>query len=115
MATLSGRIDQITYHNETNRFTVARLVLPDTRATVTVVGSIPTPVAGETVRLTGRWTSHPRYGQQFRIETLDMRLPTTAEGIRSYLKSGGIKGIGAATADRIVRRFGHFWRDRKMI
>ena len=110
MATLAGRIDRITYHNEADRFTVARVRLADSPTPVTVVGHIPAPVAGESVRMTGRWTSHPRYGQQFRIESLDMRQPETTEGIRAYLTagpaSGGIKGIGEATADRIIRQFG---------
>lgn len=110
MATLAGRIDRITYHNEADRFTVARVAVPDSPTPVTVVGHIPAPVAGESVQLTGRWTAHPKYGQQFRIETLVMRQPSTTEGIRAYLTagpaSGGIKGIGEATADRIIRRFG---------
>ena len=110
MATLAGRIDRIAYHNEADRFTVARLRIPDSPTPVTVVGHIPAPVAGESVQLTGRWSTHPRYGQQFRIETLVMRQPSTTEGIRAYLTagpaSGGIKGIGEATADRIIRKFG---------
>lgn len=110
MATLAGRIDRITYHNEADRFTVARVAVPDSPTPVTVVGHIPAPVAGESVQLTGRWTAHPRYGQQFRIESLEMRRPETTEGIRAYLTagpaSGGIRGIGSAMADRIIRKFG---------
>jgi len=106
MTTLKGRIDHITYHNEGDRFTVARLILAETRTPVTVVGRMPSPVAGENVQLTGRWTSHPRYGQQFKIETVEIRLPATLEGIKSYLTSGAIKGIGEATAANIVQAFG---------
>ncbi len=106
MATLNGRLDHITYHNAANRFTVARLLLSGTRTPVTVVGHIPSPVAGEEVKLTGRWASHPRYGQQFRIEAVEIRTPTTPEGIRNYLTSGWIKGIGPAAAEHIIQKFG---------
>jgi exodeoxyribonuclease V alpha subunit len=106
MATLSGRIDHIAYHNASSRFTVARLVLPDSPTPVTVVGRIPALAAGDEVRLTGRWTAHPRYGQQFRVDTLEVQAPTTVEGIRSWLNSGWIKGIGPLLTERILRRFG---------
>ncbi len=106
MLTLNGRIDRISYHDAGSGFTVARLVLADTRRTVTVVGNIQSPAAGEEVKITGRWHSHPRFGRQFRIETIESRLPETDEGIKSYLASGLIKGIGAAAAENIVKKFG---------
>ncbi|MDZ7831212.1 MAG: ATP-dependent RecD-like DNA helicase [Desulfobacterales bacterium] len=106
MSKLDGRIHHITYHNAENRFTVARLILDQSRTPVTVVGPMPSPVAGENVRLTGHWTTHPRYGEQFRIETIESRLPATIEGIKDYLTAGVIKGIGRATAESIVKTFG---------
>ena len=106
MTTLNGRIDHITYHNAGNHFTVARLVLAETHTPVTVVGRMPSPAAGENVELTGCWTAHPKYGQQFKIQTVVSRLPATVDGIKRYLISGAIKGIGEATAENIVRAFG---------
>jgi len=106
MTTLNGRLDHITYHNAADRFTVARLVLSDTGTPVTVVGHIPSPVAGEKVKLTGSWSAHPRYGQQFRIEAIEIQVPTTIDGIRNYLTSGLIKGIGPEAAENIIREFG---------
>ena len=106
MTTLDGRIHHITYHNADNRFTVARLVMDQSRTPVTVVGPMPSPVAGENVRLTGRWTTHPKYGEQFRIESVESRLPATIEGIKNYLTAGVIKGIGEAAAENIVKKFG---------
>ena len=106
MTTLNGRIDHITFHNTENHFTVARLVIAETRTPVTVVGHMPAPVAGENVQLTGQWRAHPKYGQQFKIQSVASRLPATAEEIKNYLRSGAIKGIGAATAENIVRKFG---------
>ncbi|MFP4226469.1 MAG: helix-hairpin-helix domain-containing protein, partial [Desulfobacterales bacterium] len=106
MSKLDGRIHHITYHNAENRFTVARLIMDQSRTPVTVVGPMPSPVAGENVRLTGRWTTHPRYGEQFRIEAIESRLPATIEGIKNYLTAGVIKGIGRATAENIVKTFG---------
>jgi len=106
MTTLDGRIHHITYHNADNRFTVARLVMDQSRTPVTVVGPMPSPVAGENVRLTGRWTTHHRYGEQFRIESVESRLPATIEGIKNYLTAGVIKGIGEAAAANIVKKFG---------
>lgn len=106
MSTLHGRIHHITYHNARNRFTVARLVMDQSRTPVTVVGPMPSPVAGENVRLTGRWITHPKYGEQFRIETIESRLPATIEGIKNYLTAGVIKGIGRTTAENIVKTFG---------
>ncbi|MFO7839017.1 MAG: ATP-dependent RecD-like DNA helicase [Desulfosalsimonadaceae bacterium] len=106
MPTLNGRIDHIAYHDASSRFTVARLVLPDASRPVTVVGHMPSPAAGEEVSLTGRWSSHPKYGQQFRIESITLRMPSGAEAIRGFLASGPIKGIGSATAEKIISKFG---------
>jgi len=106
MTTIDGRIHHITYHNAQSRFTVARLVMDQSRTPVTVVGPLPAPVAGENVRLTGRWTTHPKYGEQFRIESVESRLPATIEGIKNYLTAGVIKGIGEAAAENIVKKFG---------
>ena len=103
--TLVGTVERITYYNEENGYTVAQ-VTPEGRAyTVTVVGNLMEVSPGESLRLHGEWTNHPRYGRQFQVEQYATVLPATATGIEKYLGSGLIKGIGPVTARRIVRRF----------
>jgi exodeoxyribonuclease V alpha subunit len=102
---LVGSVERITYYNEENGYTVAQLT-PEGRAyTVTVVGNLVEVSPGESLRLHGEWTNHPRYGRQFQVERYDTVLPATAAGIEKYLGSGLIKGVGPVTARRIVRRF----------
>jgi exodeoxyribonuclease V alpha subunit len=103
--TLIGTIERITYYNAENGYTVARLTPEGCGYTVTVVGSLLEVSPGETLRLRGQWTTHPRYGRQFQAERYTTVLPATAAGIEKYLGSGLIKGIGPVTARRIVRRF----------
>jgi exodeoxyribonuclease V alpha subunit len=103
--TLIGTIERITYYNAENGYTVARLTPEGRGYTVTVVGSLLEVSPGETLRLRGQWTTHPRYGRQFQAERYTTVLPATAAGIEKYLGSGLIKGIGPVTARRIVRRF----------
>jgi exodeoxyribonuclease V alpha subunit len=73
---------------------------------LTAVGTLPELTPGEHVRLWGQWTAHPDYGRQFKVERCEQVLPSTVEGIRRYLGSGLIKGIGPRTADKIVNTFG---------
>lgn len=104
--TLEGALERITFHNEETGYTVAAFV-PEGRATpVTVVGRIAAPAVGTSLRLEGRWTTHARYGRQFEIAAYSERLPGTLDGIRRYLGSGMIQGVGPVTAERIVERFG---------
>ncbi len=106
MQELTGVIERITYHNEENGYTVAQLAPEGKDYTVTVIGNMLGINVGECVRLTGQWTMHPQYGRQFKAESVRTVLPATVQGIRKYLGSGLIKGIGPITAERIVRRFG---------
>ncbi len=106
MATLTGVIERITYHNEENGYTVGRLLPERGGALVTVVGNMMGINVGESVEMQGEWTNHPDYGRQFRAETVRTVLPATAAGIEKYLGSGLIKGVGPVTARHIVRRFG---------
>jgi exodeoxyribonuclease V alpha subunit len=73
---------------------------------VTVVGVLPQIEPGETLSVSGDWEHHPRFGDQLRVISWEVKLPATTEGILSYLKNGAIKGIGPTMADRIVRHFG---------
>ncbi len=101
---LTGTIEKITYKSPSGDFTVAEL--NDGDSIMTVVGSLCGAGVGETVRLSGYYDDHPTFGIQFRAETCERCMPNTAASILKYLSSGGIKGIGPATAMRIVSRFG---------
>jgi len=105
MITLNGRLERITYHNEENHYTIARLKTSATDNLVTVIGYMPAVRPGEALSIRGTWENHPRYGQQFKIESYEVVLPASVDGIKNYLKSGFIKGIGAAMADRLVNHF----------
>ena len=102
---LEGQIERITFRNEENHFLIAKFRVPETAGLVTVLGYIPEPRAGETLRLTGQWSTHPRFGQQFKVERCEVLLPSELEQIRRYLGSGLIKGIGPKITDRLVARF----------
>ncbi len=106
LVSLDGVVERITYSNEENGYTIARLQPTEGHELVTIVGSLPSLSVGESLRLQGRWTNHPRFGRQFQVEHYQVVLPATAEGIRRYLGSGLIKGIGPVTAKRIVDHFG---------
>ncbi|MGW1496705.1 SF1B family DNA helicase RecD2 [Streptomyces sp. NPDC002402] len=107
LAVLEGVLERITYANEENGYTVARV---DTGRgggdLLTVVGSLLGAQPGESLRMEGRWGSHPQYGKQFTVENYTTVLPATIQGIRRYLGSGLIKGIGPKIAERIVDHFG---------
>jgi exodeoxyribonuclease V alpha subunit len=114
--TLEGSVERVTYYAGETGFSVVRIrpahrrqipmgaITPD--GLVTVVGLLPEVNPGESLRLTGRWLSHTKHGLQFRAEHCEQMLPATVEGIRRYLGSGMIRGVGPVTAERIVRKFG---------
>ncbi|MDL2275357.1 ATP-dependent RecD-like DNA helicase [Desulfosarcina sp. OttesenSCG-928-G10] len=102
---LTGRLERITFHNPDTRFTIARLRVEETRSPVTIKGTLPDPKTGETLSVYGKWETHPRYGQQLRFDRFVPVLPATVDGIRHYLSSGFIKGIGAKRIDQIIRHF----------
>jgi exodeoxyribonuclease V alpha subunit len=103
---LKGTIERITYYNEENGYTVARFVPEGKSYTVTVIGNLMGASVGESLALEGLWTNHPQHGRQFEIRHFALQLPATVEGLRKYLGSGLIKGIGPVTAERIVKHFG---------
>lgn len=104
---VEGVLERITYANEENGYTVARV---DTGRgggdLLTVVGALLGAQVGESLRMEGRWGSHAQYGKQFTVENYTTILPATIQGIRRYLGSGLIKGIGPVMADRITTHFG---------
>jgi exodeoxyribonuclease V alpha subunit len=105
-ATLDAVLERITYANQETGYTVARVATDRSGDLLTVVGPLLGAQPGESLRLRGRWTSHPQYGRQFQVETYETVLPATIQGIRRYLGSGLIKGIGPRMAERIVDHFG---------
>ncbi|MFE1772959.1 ATP-dependent RecD-like DNA helicase [Streptomyces sp. NPDC059008] len=106
-AVVEGVLERITYANEESGYTVARV---DTGRgagdLLTVVGALLGAQVGESLRMEGRWGSHPQYGKQFTVENYTTVLPATIQGIRRYLGSGLVKGIGPVFADRITQHFG---------
>ena len=103
---LQGEIDRITYRNEQTGYSVVRLKIPGTTRPVTAVGILPVAAVGESLHLSGEWVLHPRFGRQFHARSCRPSVPVTAAGIERYLGSGVIKGVGPATARKIVRAFG---------
>ncbi len=106
LAELSGQIERITFTNEESGFTIARVKVSGRRELVTVVGVLMAPTPGEILDMKGEWTHHPRFGEQFKLASYRTRVPATVYGIRKYLGSGLIKGLGPVMAGRIVDRFG---------
>ena len=102
---LSGSVSSVIYKNEENGYTVLRL-LDGSGETVTVVGCFPYASVGESMIISGRWTTHNVHGRQFKAEFAQRLMPDTEQDIYSYLAGGAIKGIGPAMASLIVNEFG---------
>jgi len=115
LETIEGTVERITYVNEENGYSVIRLAptgaLTFWNATsddglVTVVGNMPDLTPGESLSIDGRWQTNAKFGRQFKSENVRRMRPATIEGIRRFLGSGLIKGVGGRTAERIVDAFG---------
>ena len=107
LSVLEAVLERITYANEETGYTIARVATERTGPDLlTVVGPLLGAQIGESLRLAGRWGSHPRYGKQFQVDSYTTVLPATIQGIRRYLGSGLIKGIGPMIAERMVAHFG---------
>jgi len=104
--TLEGHLVHITFHNPDNHFTIARFRENASRSTISILGYLPEPNLGENLRIDGAWETHAKFGPQFRLERFEILLPETTEGIREYLLSTRIKGIGPKMAARIIKEFG---------
>jgi len=105
MITIYGLIERITYYNEENDFIVAKLQEKSKRELTTIVGNLTAINPGESLKLTGRWVHNKKFGEQFQVESYEITVPATVHGIRKYLGSGLIKGIGPIMAERIVKEF----------
>ncbi|MCX5121724.1 ATP-dependent RecD-like DNA helicase [Micromonospora sp. NBC_00362] len=103
---LEAVLERLTYVNEETGYTIARVATGRGSDLLTVVGALLGAQPGESLRLQGWWSSHPQYGRQFQVVSYTTVLPATIQGIRRYLGSGLIKGIGPVFAERIVEHFG---------
>jgi exodeoxyribonuclease V alpha subunit len=103
---LQGQIERITFINEENGFTIARVKVYGQRDLVTVVGNLMAPSPGEILKMKGEWANHPKFGEQFKVVHYKSAVPASVYGIQKYLGSGLIKGIGPVMAKRIVKKFG---------
>jgi exodeoxyribonuclease V alpha subunit len=103
---VEGSVERITYSNGENGYTIARFVLAGSSRLCTLVGNMPGVSVGERLKVKGEWIKHPQFGLQFKVESYTSVLPATVDGIRRYLGSGLIRGVGPTTAERIVKHFG---------
>ena len=101
---LSGQVEAVVYRNDENGYTVIELA--GENEMITAVGTMPLVSVGEHVKLYGTYKNHPSYGQQFSATACERSMPENLDGILKYLSSGAIKGVGPATAQRLVKEFG---------
>ena len=103
---LRGQIEEIIYQNESNSYTIAVFSMEEEQEIITVVGYLPFIAVGDSLKIQGKMVVHQEYGEQFKIETFEKLMPQTAAALEKYLASGTIKGIGPATARKIIDKFG---------
>ena len=101
---ITGEIRTIIYKNEINSYTIAEFETDE--EITTVVGYLPFVNVGDTLKLIGKFVEHKDYGRQFKVDTFEKMMPKTAKTLERYLANCGIKGIGPATAKKIVTTFG---------
>lgn len=102
--TLTGIVEDIVYHNSENGYSV--IDLSCNGRLITAVGMMATVAVGEQLSLAGQWSVHQTFGSQFKVSSYERNMPKTASDMMRYLSSGAVKGVGPATAKRIVERFG---------
>jgi len=103
---IQGQLERITFHNEENHYTIAKIRVQGRKDLITVVGSLVSVQPGEELKISGFWDMHAKYGEQFRVVSYETVIPATVKGIERYLGSGLIKGIGPVMAKRLVGKFG---------
>ncbi len=101
---LTGQLTEIIYQNEVNSYLIG--ILETEEDTITIVGYMPFLVEGDYIKVIGNFVTHKEYGMQFKVETFEKIMPKTLESLEKYLSNGTIKGIGPATAKKIVKLFG---------
>lgn len=105
MPIIYGFLERITYYNQENDFVVAKLQEKGKKELTTIVGNLSGINPGESLQLTGKWVNNKKFGEQFQVERFVVTVPATVNGIKKYLGSGLIKGIGPKMAERIVKKF----------
>ena len=106
LTTIEGDLDKITFYNRETHYTIARLKTSGASRPVTIVGFLTGVQPGETIKISGCWEIHPKYGQQIRVKSFEVKLPATIKSIKKYFESGIVKGLGSHLADRLVTHFG---------
>ena len=101
---LRGQVEGIIYQNEVNSYTIANLETETEE--ITIVGYLPFIVEGDSLKVIGNYVEHKEYGTQFKVTTFEKIMPENVEALEKYLASGAIKGVGEATAKRIIKTFG---------
>ena len=104
MVEIEGVLTEIIYHNEVNSYMVG--VLENELEEITIVGYLPFINKGDTLRLAGKFVEHKDYGEQFKVETFEKLMPQTLGALETYLANGNVKGVGPATASKIINKFG---------
>ncbi|MDA8085303.1 MAG: ATP-dependent RecD-like DNA helicase [Nitrospiraceae bacterium] len=103
---IKGQIERITFYNEENGYTIAKMKAGGRHDLITVVGNLLSVSAGEVLKLKGQWRNHLKFGEQFEVISYESVVPATVKGIEKYLGSGLIKGIGPVMARRLAAKFG---------
>lgn len=101
---LLGQLTEIIYQNEVNSYLIG--ILENEEDSITIVGYMPFLVEGDYIKVIGNFVTHREYGKQFKVETFEKIMPKTLDSLEKYLSNGTIKGIGPATAKKIVKTFG---------
>ncbi|GAB1409856.1 ATP-dependent RecD-like DNA helicase [Desulfovibrionales bacterium] len=107
MHMLQGEVVSVLFANPENGYVIARLHATSEPSSCTVVGMLGDVAPGEAVKLCGEWVEHPKFGRQFKAESCEHVLPASLNGIRRFLASGAVKGIGEKLAERLIARFGN--------
>lgn len=101
---LKGTVQDIIYKNESNGYTIATFEMES--AETTIVGYLPFIQKGDSLKIVGKFVTHPDYGDQFKVDTFEKIMPETLDALEKYLGNGVIKGVGPATAKKIIKKFG---------
>ncbi len=101
---LTGQLTEIIYQNEVNSYLIG--ILENEEDSITIVGYMPFLIEGDYIKVIGNFVTHKEYGRQFKVETFEKIMPKTLDSLEKYLSNGTIKGIGPATAKKIVKTFG---------
>ena len=103
---LKGVLERIVFFNDENSYCIAELSLNKSNKKITILGILPNIQCGETLSVKGEWIEHQKHGSQLKVTTFTTELPASIYGIKKYLGSGLIRGIGKSYADKIVDHFG---------